>query len=156
MKMHLLRHAKTDQNSVTGRDIDRKLLPKGIKQAGEMRNFLTDLSHLNIHCSTSARTRQTLDILVEEREIGSVFFTEDLYLCSHLELLHYVNQITVQKDLLLVGHNNGLSDFATYLTGEDIYLQTCAYVCLDIKVEHWEQLSKNTAILLQSYRPEVD
>lgn len=156
MKLHLLRHAKTEERSSSGRDIDRKLLPKGIAQATELRSFLNDLRGLNLHCSTATRARQTLDILVEEREIGSVFFTEDLYLCSHLDLLHYLNGIEGQKDILLVGHNNGISDLATYLTGQFIDLKTCGYVCLEFKLDSWQEISKETATVLQVYRPEVD
>ena len=42
MKLHLLRHAKTNQVSPTGKDFDRELLPRGYEQIQELKLFLAD------------------------------------------------------------------------------------------------------------------
>lgn len=156
MKLHLLRHAKTNQVSSTGLDIDRQLLEKGEKQAAIMADYLKDLSQIDIHCSSSARTRRTFDIISRKIQFDSIHFSQELYLCSHLELLSYINQLKSTKDLLLIGHNNGLSDFVSYLTGEFIDLKTCEYCCLEIQIDSWQELSGGTATLISRFRPEVD
>ena len=42
MKLHLLRHAKTNQISPTGKDFDRELLPRGYEQIAELKQYLED------------------------------------------------------------------------------------------------------------------
>jgi phosphohistidine phosphatase len=154
--LHILRHAKTSQESSTGLDIDRQLLEKGEKQAALLAEYLVGLSQIDIHCSTSARTRKTFDIISQKVQYDSIHFSQDLYLCSHLELLFYINQVKSTKDLLLIGHNNGLSDFVSYLTGEFIDLKTCQYCCLEIKLDSWQELSGGAAKLISTFRPDVD
>lgn len=156
MKLHILRHAKTEPLAISGRDFDRKLLPKGQRQVKALHTQLIDLSLGEVHCSSSARTRQTLTLLAPKLEQEKFVFSDDLYLCSHLQILQYINQIRGGHDLLLIGHNNGLSDFVTYLTGDFVSLKTAAYMCLEIEVSAWEQLSRNTATVLHSFRPEVE
>lgn len=156
MKLHLLRHAKTNQESATGKDFDRRLLPKGIKQADQMSHFLSNLENLEIHCSSSARTRQTYELISPNLPMVNVHFSDDLYLASHLQYLAYINKILGNKDLLIIGHNNGLSDLATYLSDEFIDLKTCEYVSLEIPLDNWKELSKGTGTILERFRPEVD
>ena len=59
MKLHLLRHAKTDQNSSTGKDFDRKLLKKGKDQSEEMGKYFKkqNFNPSKIICSTAFRTK---------------------------------------------------------------------------------------------------
>lgn len=156
MKLHLLRHAKTEAISITGRDSDRKLVEKGIKQAERLADFLKNLKNIEIHCSSSKRTRETFEIISKNLPEANVHFTSELYLCSHYELLNYINNLKTNKDLLILGHNNGLSDFATQLTGNFINLKTAGYVQLDSNNNNWSELSFETANLVNSYRPEVD
>ncbi len=66
MKIHLLRHAKTNSNSESGLDIDRELLPKGVKQASLMSSYLEDKLAVEVHCSSSKRTRQTFDLVFKD------------------------------------------------------------------------------------------
>lgn len=158
LKLHILRHAKTNQSSPTGLDIDRELLEKGTKQANKMAIYLeeNEIENIDIHCSSSKRTRETFDIIATKIRFKSIHLTQELYLSSHLDLLNYVNQLTTNSDLMLIGHNNGLSDFVTYLTGEFIDLKTCEYCCLEIKIDSWSELSKELATIISSYRPLVD
>ncbi len=41
MKLHILRHAKTEVNSLSGKDIDRKLAIKGMLQTDRLRVFFS-------------------------------------------------------------------------------------------------------------------
>lgn len=155
MKLHLLRHAKTNQESPTGEDFDRELLPKGVRQAKEMADYLSRLKNLEVHCSSSMRTQQTLDWIQKKVDCIKIIYSKELYLASHIELLHYINQLNTNNDLLLIGHNNGISTFARYLTNRSISLKTCAYACLEVNIDNWTELSKDQAILLDLFRPDL-
>lgn len=156
MKLHLLRHAKTVQSVASGRDIDRILLEKGQKQAALLASFFSGKSNLEIHCSSSVRTRQTLEFIHESLLDSHIHFSEELYLCSAIEMLNYVNKLPTSKDILIIGHNEGISDFATYLCEEFIHFKTAEYCCLETNCSSWSELSKGTAILKERFRPEVD
>ena len=156
MKLHLLRHAKTNQDSPSGEDFDRELLPKGVRQAKEMANYLSKLTNIEVHCSSAARTRKTLDLIKEKANFNEITYSRKLYLSSRMELLDYITGLTTSADLLVIGHNNGISDFARYLTNRNISFKTCGYACLEINIDTWAELSKDQATLLDSYRPDLD
>ena len=161
MKLHLLRHAKTNQDSKTGQDFDRELLPKGEKQVAEMAPFLSKLKNIEVHCSSAKRTRQTFELLSSTKnndsfQFDSIHFSNELYLCSHLDLLNYINSLNTKNDILLIGHNNGISDFASYLSDEFIDFKTCGYCELEIQIDSWNELSRGTAKVINRFRPEVE
>lgn len=156
MKLHLLRHAKTDPESESGEDFDRKLLPKGIEEARIMGDFLVPLEKsIEVHCSSSARTRETYELISTKIPKANVHFWDDLYHVSHLELLEFINGLKTHKDILLIGHNNGISDLAGYLSDQPVVLKTCGYICLEMDIDSWEELSRGQARITASYRPEV-
>ena len=48
MKLHLLRHCKTETMTPTGKDFDRKLLPKGVAQSKLLAEFFNKVHrHIN-------------------------------------------------------------------------------------------------------------
>jgi phosphohistidine phosphatase len=155
MKIHLLRHAKTAKESKTGLDFDRELLQKGINQAEKMAEYLPNMENVDIHCSTSNRTRQTFDVVFLGKKISSIHFTQELYLSSAKETLNYVTNIKSKNDLFIIGHNNGLSDFASYISGEFYDFSTCEYVCFEGKFTNWSELSSSSVNEIATFRPEV-
>ncbi|MCE3295852.1 MAG: hypothetical protein K0R65_1566 [Crocinitomicaceae bacterium] len=155
MKLHLLRHAKTDPKSETGRDFDRKLLPKGTQQSLEISDYLEKLENFEVHCSSSMRTRQTYELVSPKIATANVHFWDDLYHASHMDLLSFLNSLETGKDILLIGHNEGISDLATYLSDHHVALKTCGYICLEADISSWAELSKGIARITDSYRPEV-
>jgi phosphohistidine phosphatase len=156
MKIHLLRHAKTNQYSETGRDLDRNLLEKGIKQSRILAEFIHGMENIEIHCSSSKRTRQTFEHIFKDKQFASIHFSEELYLCSSKQLLTYVTNLKTKKDILIIGHNDGISDFASYISNQDIYFKTAGYYCFEAQIQSWMELSQGTAKLIDAFRPEVD
>ncbi|TNE55645.1 MAG: hypothetical protein EP338_02405 [Bacteroidetes bacterium] len=155
MELHLLRHAKTKQAVFGERDFDRQLLPKGLRQLDDLQKHLPDMDLVNVHCSSSKRTRQSFELLAASRKFKSVCFQDELYLASGRELLAYLNEQGGSEPILLIGHNNGISDLAEMLTESYQAMKTCAYLCLDVPLDSWEMLSSGTATIRRSYRPEV-
>jgi phosphohistidine phosphatase SixA len=156
LKIHLLRHAKTNQISKSGLDFDRELLPKGIKQAELMSDYLKGLDNIDIHCSASKRTMETFEIITKKLKFHSIHFTNELYLCTHLDILKYVNTISSKNDIFLIGHNKGISDFASYLCDEFIDFKTCEYSCFNLDIQSWSEVSAGLAKKTNSYRPDVN
>jgi phosphohistidine phosphatase len=154
MKLHLLRHAKTNQISPTGKDFDRELLPRAYEQCAELKRYLHDhpIAPKHILCSSAVRTRQTLDQIKAFFADVPVTFLDELYLASAGELLKIINELQSPEDILLIGHNEGISELASELSAGFILLKTCGLVSLEFPFESSAMVSKETGVLVGSFR----
>lgn len=157
MKIHLLRHAKTEIQSISGKDFDRALLPKGIVQANICGSFFqmenTDIQET--WCSEAIRTKQTLQIVSKFISCGKIIYSKDLYLADRETLLAKLWKCRHGKDILIVGHNDGISSLASYLTDENIHLKTAGYICISFEADKWKDVSCGTGTILKEFRPQV-
>jgi len=154
MQLYLLRHAKTNQVSPTGKDFDRELLPRGYAQIAELKLYLAarPIAPKYILCSTAKRTRQTLDELQALWPNVQILYKDELYLASKLEILQQICALNATDEMLVIGHNEGLSELAIHLSNETIWLKTCGLVSLEFPFESSALLSKETAQILGSFR----
>jgi len=157
MRLHLLRHAKTQAVAASSRDFDRKLLPRGIAQSGVMGDFLKGKLEENIpvYCSTSARTRQTFELVSEKAPLRNVSFSDRLYHASLDTLLDFVWSLPESEEILIIGHNEGISELATYFTEKFISLKTCGYICIEFDAASWKEISRGLGTEAAAFRPEV-
>lgn len=157
MKLHLLRHGKTHQLSDSGRDFDRKLNEKGEIQSQLMGEYF-NTTHLDCEtwCSGAKRTRETYSNVAKKAELAKVVMRDDLYLCSRDHILKELWTRAGKEDLLIIGHNFGISDLATYLTEMRIELRTGEYICIDFDGLEWPEISRGTGSIWDQYRPQVD
>lgn len=160
MKLFVLRHAKTEQKSHSGKDIDRDLKHKGRKQLELMTDFFDsnfDEIGFRIYCSNSTRTRSTLRELEPILNIKELTYHDDLYLPSLKQLLHFLgSQSDESEKILLIGHNFGLSELCTYISGETTLLPTCGLVVYDFPdFSNINEISKETGIEKYRYFPKV-
>lgn len=155
MRLHILRHAETDSFSATGKDIDRRLLPQGIQQGITLKRYFDGISSIErVWSSSSTRTRQTCELALNDQHPKPIFF-DDLYLSSMQALLQKIWRFSSGSELLIIGHNFGISDLANYFTDSSLELMTGEYVCIEFACETWEETSKGTGIIVDRYRPTV-
>ena len=155
MRLHILRHGKTNQKSPTGKDYDRELLPKGIGQCSAQSKHIRVSDDCTVWCSAAKRTRQTYSYLNASHSYPKASYFEDLYLCSRDHLLKQIWQKNDGDELFLIGHNFGISDLASYFLDELIELRTGEYICLAFPFDLWSETSRGTASLVDRFRPEV-
>jgi phosphohistidine phosphatase len=157
MKLHLIRHAKTDQMSESGKDFDRKLLPKGIIQSNVLGYYLHEQnwSSAVVFCSTAARTMETLTILSNFVFMGKTLLLDELYLCDREMYLKIIWNLHHGKDLVFIGHNDGISQIASYLLEKDITLKTSGYLCIEFTAKNWAEVSRGTGHLVAEFRPQA-
>ena len=151
MRWYFLRHAKTERESWSGKDKDRRLAPKGINQVEELKKLLDLLAITSIHCSTAQRTRETA---MACNPLIPITFSEELYLAT-LDQWKRMLSNEAQDHMLYIGHNDGMSEYLTWLTGEHIHLQTGALVTVDFLGSDPKALGPGTASLIAYERPEV-
>jgi len=120
LTLALLRHAKSSWDDLQLDDFERPLNERGRRAAPVMGRVMAERSLKPdlILCSTSQRTRETLDLARAQFDaVGSLAEFEDgLYLASADELLARVRAIgTEAKTVLLIGHNPGMHGLALTL-----------------------------------------
>jgi phosphohistidine phosphatase len=157
MKIHLVRHAKTDPNSQSGKDFDRKLLPKGVAQANVLSYHFTknNIEPDYTYCSDAVRTRETLEILSYGNDLGKIRHMHELYLSDRETYLKLIWELKHKKDILIVGHNDGISSLASYLLEETCFMKTCQYVCIEFDADSWKEISRGMGRLTAEFRPSV-
>lgn len=150
MKLHLIRHAKTNQISPTGRDIDRELLPKGWAQLEILKKKIKPGQDDVILSSSSARTRQTSEILFP---LSPVHFIDDFYLCSVKTFLEHIWKQQNSSDLWIIAHNFGISDLVEYFTNDELEMRTSEYICISFDIDSWMEASRSTGTIIDRFRP---
>ena len=120
----LLRHAKSSWKQPELSDHDRPLNKRGKRAAPLMASYLQH--HVpkptEIWCSTSVRTRATLDLFLESGWLQGtpIHYTRDIYEAQVEDLLMFLHQRELADDecLMLIGHNPGMTALINLLAEE--------------------------------------
>ena len=120
--LFLLRHAKAVSSSDSLRDFDRSLSDQGRKQAERVGKYLKEqnIGLDLVLSSTALRARETTELVLTAAEcMSEVRYDQRIYEASAQQLLEVVSEIESEKnEVLLVGHNPGLQELLTRLTGQ--------------------------------------
>ena len=151
----LLRHAKSDWSGDEA-DLDRPLATRGRRQAPDSGRWLAgnvDAIDLAV-VSPAARTRGTWDLVAAELGAAPrVRVEERVYAASAEGLLDLVRELPVElATVVLVGHNPGLEDLVSRLTGEWVRMPTSALAVIDL-AGPWASAGRRPATLRASGRP---
>lgn len=172
-RLLLLRHAKSDRSNADDEERDdhaRPLNARGRIAAALMGRHMREAGYVPrlVLCSTSARTRETLEILLPEMEAEpEVRYEESLYLAKWPALLEAVRAAPARATpLLVVGHNPGMEQFALALNGRsknagrralaEVMTQkfpTAALAVIDFRNDGWESLKPGGGRLVDFVRP---
>jgi len=118
----LLRHAKAEAVAPSGRDADRALTGRGLRDAAIIGRALAagGFAPRRALVSTARRAAQTWDAVSPAFDLAAsaVEHRSDLYLAS-CERLFKAAQANKGEALIIVGHNPGLHELALALLGDD-------------------------------------
>ena len=159
LRLLLFRHAKTARESGGG-DHDRPLTKRGEEDSKRIGRYLADeqlLPHLAI-ASDSRRTRQTLDLAMRAaNQHPQARLDRAVYLAEPHTLLDIIRRTPAAvRTLLMIGHNPGMAELATLLTGfGDRYafarmntkFPTSGLAVLDFPVEGWDEVKERSGRL---------
>ena len=142
-RLIIMRHAKSDWANANLTDHDRPLNERGQRAAAQMgRHFLENkLQPCAIVASTATRVRETLALLQSEwPSEPPVFFEQSLYLASPQTLDAHVRGLhDTWTNVLLVGHNPGLSEYVGHCANQAIELATAVVAVLESESASWCQ-----------------
>ena len=132
----LFRHAKTERDSLTGRDIDRQLNERGEHDAPRMGEEIRrlGLDYDLVLSSPAARAVQTAELAGLAPR-----FDERIYDAPAGRLLAIVQETddSIER-LMLVGHNPGFERLASMLNGGDVEMPTGSLIEIAVPVDQWQ------------------
>ena len=131
----LFRHAKTERDSTTGRDFDRRLMERGHDDAkrigAEIREL--DLVFDLILSSPAARAAETAELAGLAPR-----FDQRIYDVSTGDLLAIVQEMDARVErLAMVGHNPGFERLASMLNGRDVEMPTGSLIEIALPADRW-------------------
>ena len=151
----LLRHAKSDWSGIEA-DIRRPLAARGRRQAPEAGRWLdTHVDGIDLAVlSPATRARQTWDLVAAQLHQPPPTRVDDrVYAASARELLAVVRRLPDDTaTVVLVGHNPGIEDLVSFLTGEWTPMPTSALAVITVSGS-WATAGHHAAVLRASGRP---
>jgi len=152
VRWYFLRHAKTEKVSASGKDFDRELAPRGLRQCASLSEYLKNLSIASVVCSSALRTRQTCEFSTSGLAKDTLFI-DSLYLADLSEWKSILENHG-KHDTLFIGHNEGISEIVSWLTEQEIILPTAALVTVEFLGSDLSHLGPGTALSKGYFRPE--
>ena len=121
MLIAIMRHAKAEKESQTGRDADRRLTPRGQRQAAALGDRVLSIARgrrTRIIASPATRTRDTAGAIARACDLDAAFddrLVVDSPVAGAVELAEQHAREGGAEVLVLVGHNDQISDLAAIL-----------------------------------------
>jgi phosphohistidine phosphatase len=120
--LYLLRHAKSRWDDPGCPDSQRRLAPRGVRDARRVAKHLRGLGVAPelVLCSSAVRTRETLELVLPALGAAPVRFEDELYGAASEVLLERLRTLPEEiGSVLMIGHNPGLQDLALTLVSSE-------------------------------------
>jgi phosphohistidine phosphatase len=151
----LLRHAKSDWSGDEA-DLARPLATRGRRQApGAGRWLAANIESIDLAVvSPASRARSTWELVSAGLNVPPRTRIDDrVYAASDQELLTVVQELSDEVEtVVLVGHNPGIEDLISLLTGEWTPMPTSALAVITVSGS-WSTAGHHSAVLRASGRP---
>jgi phosphohistidine phosphatase len=157
-RIYLIRHGKAE-DGFNKPDFERELHPKGRKKTEKVARFLLDknIQPQLIVASMAKRTMETAEVIRGILQLPKAIIQEEknLYLASSNSILDTVYAMDDQiNEVLLVGHNPGISSLSTYLSNQDIdWMTTSSLVAIEIRAKKWDEIDQAKRKMLFYVKP---
>lgn len=162
-----MRHAKSSWAVPGARDFDRELNDRGnndlelISREIAKKNYIPE----KIICSSSVRTRQTLQGIAEVlTPTPEIVFSERLYSGGEEDYLQEIRAAGEYKSVMTIGHNPMSGTLASALVGDGDpkSIETIAYKyptatisVFDFDISDWSEIKRGTGNLLTCIYPSM-
>ena len=153
-RLTLIRHAKSSWRNPELPDFERPLNHRGEQDAPRMGRRLADRGLVPdlLLVSPARRTRLTAEAIAEQLAVdsGRITFDERIYLATVGELVALLRTIDEKLgNVLLVGHNPGITDLANYLVGGRLEnVPTCGVFSVELPIPGWRDLERAAGTLV--------
>ena len=172
-RLMLLRHAKTERDSLSGHDRDRRLDSRGREDAPTMAHYLAAHKLIPdlVLVSPAVRTRETWALIAGVlKPVPKAEVVSDLYGADALDLLAIVRAAEglaadqTLRSLLVIAHNPGLHELTLDLIAKaerrdrkalEDNLPTSGLAVLDFAIDDWNEVSPQRGTLNRFVSPRI-
>ena len=154
LTLFLIRHAKSSWNIPGIDDFDRPLNDRGERNAPFMGKQLAVRNEKPGVLLSSPANRAFSTAKHIARELGydqnDIVKKNELYHAGVHTWLKVVNELDPEQDSVMIfGHNDGITEFANYLTRAYIdHIPTCGIVKIRFDFDDWKMVSEGTGELV--------
>jgi phosphohistidine phosphatase len=103
--------------------------------------------------STAQRARETVQAVASSCQFaGEIVYDDNLYLAPPSVYIDILNTLPDQcQRILLVGHNPGMEELVSQLTGQPVTMPTAALAHLQWQIDSWQQLAATEVTTLGDF-----
>ena len=157
LTLYLLRHAKSSWADASQPDFERGLTDRGREAAAFIGDFIREkgIDFDLVLVSTAVRTRETIELIKERANFrGEVRYDERIYEATVSRLLEIISEVDDDREsVLLVGHNPGIEELLTLLTGEQQHVTTANFAKIKLNLPNWSANPAHEGTLEWIIRP---
>jgi phosphohistidine phosphatase len=156
--LFLVRHAKSSWDDATLPDKERPLNDRGMRDAPRVGARLAkrDVKPDLILSSPARRALTTAQIVARKLgyKIGDIVVDERLYAAAPDDLLEVINGLGDKpKQVMLFGHNPGLTELADRLSGKITDMPTCAVAEFVFDIKSWSNVGSREPVKARLHTP---
>jgi phosphohistidine phosphatase len=144
----LMRHAKSSWQDSDLADHERPLNARGQRAAPWMGQWLRGrgIRLDQIVTSSAVRAADTAKAIAEELDYaGPVVVSPGLYMADVARILGVISEAEPSTDaLLILGHNPGISEVASLLTGAELDMPTAGLAWIELDLEQFRDIHEKT------------
>lgn len=167
LRLILVRHAKTERDSPSGQDHDRRLDQRGHRDAREIGEWIaTNNAPDQVLISSAVRARQTWDEMAALLADAANEVVDDLYHSAPGDIIQIIHGFAGRKTrrLMIVAHNPGLHELALALSASgdkeglselEDNLPTSGVVIIDFDVKEWDEVGFRRGKLIRFITPRL-
>jgi len=154
----LLRHAKSSWRDEALSDFDRPLNERGKKAAHAIGRYIRKHKMMPdlVLSSPAVRARETTGIITTTAKLtAEIRYDQRIYEADPPRLVQVLSQIENNFcSVLLVGHNPGIEELISLLTGSSQHMPTAALAKIRLEgADDWSEISQAKAILELTIKP---
>jgi len=154
----LLRHAKSSWKDESISDFDRPLNERGKKAAQTIGRYIRKQKIMPdlVLSSPAVRARETTGIITTTAKLtAEIRYDQRIYEADPPRLVQVLSQLEdTFSSVLLVGHNPGIEDLLSLLTGSSQHMPTAALAKIRLEgVGDWSEISQAKAMLELMIKP---
>ena len=159
--LYLLRHAESKEKQIGQDDIDRKLTPRGMREALLIGTYLfKEKARIDIIISSPAeRARATAGLVVDglKWDHKTITFHDELYEASSRTFFNFLFTLDdTHKHIMLIAHNPVISYVAEYLTKEEIGdMAPGSLATIKFAIPSWQEIGEAKGELENYIYPEM-
>ena len=159
--LYLLRHAESKEKQVVQDDQERKLTPRGMREALLIGTYLfKEKTTIDVIISSPAeRAKATAGLVVDGLKWDSqrITFSDELYEASSRTFFNFLAALDdIHKHVMCISHNPVISYVAEYLTKEEIGdMAPGSFVAIKFNIDTWKEVGEGNGQLENYIYPEM-